>query len=726
MVRGQINPSNAFDTPDEQSLYRTVHRAVCRSKADNKPDTKANQLFSWSQSTKAAISPSAQAAAQLNQAAGEFVVESSESGLEPTLSSPTPDTSGLDPTPSPSHNPTATASPASPVQPSSLPRLPKHKLRWHLACMGALGIFGGMGLMAYLWLASLPPLPDCRNVTPLSPDAHRLYCAQEKARSGKLDDLLAGIDLVKDWSPHHSLYRDAQKSLAKWSRLVVLVARDKVNQNDLKGAIDAVNQIPKTSPTYDEAQKTLAQWQAQWQEGEAISAKALEAMKQQDWKTAFEQVTELGYLEHDFWRLHQADVLAKRIFVQKESYEALKQAKKLAAKLLPEHLGEAIGLLQTVAPESEAWTEAQQLLATWSQNLLKVALQRWQDGDMSGAVQLAQQVPLNLPLPSEAQDLVKYSHAYQLVQDSQIESKLSWRQLWGLLEATSGMRQIQPSSPVYEAAQMRLQEWQAQLQDLRQLQVATVIADLGQKPALQYAIAKANQISPERQRYGQAQAMITNWQQQIEQIEDRPYLWRAQQFAASNAIPDLQLAIAQAQVIPSARSLGVEAQAQIVAWQQQIERIEDQPILDKAQTLAKANKLDEAITVAAEIRPHRLLYEQAQAEIATWKEKIRTAEIAADRSILDRAWDFAGRSQLTDAIATAAQLSPGRPLYLEAQAAIGAWLRERDGMRTGLDDSGADSGTTIDSMPSESGSEAIEVSPEAHLEDLAEPAPAGE
>lgn len=664
MVRGQVNPSNAFDAPENQSVvHSVVHSTIRRSKV--------TKLHSWVKSVRS--------------------VESA--------------------------NPVHSSAVVPAIRPTSDKFVLKnHKLRWQLVWVGALGLFGSMGLVAYLWLAGLPPLPDCRNATPLSPDVHRLYCAQETARSGKLDDLLAGISLVKDWSPNHPLYRDAQNSLAKWSRLVVLVARDKINQNDFKGAINAVNQIPKTSPTYEEAQKTLAQWQAQWQEGEAISAKAIEAIKQQDWRTAFDQVTELGYLEHDYWRLQQADVLAKQILVQKESYEALKQAKKLAAKLMPEQLGEAIVLLQTVAPETEAWAEAQELLATWSQNLLKTALQHWQEGNTSGAVQLAQQVPLNLQLPNEAQDLVRYSHAYQLVQDSQIEAKLSWRQLWGLLEATTGMKQIQPSSPVYEQAQARLQEWQAQLQDLKQLQFATVIADLGQKPTLQQAITEASQIGPERQRYGQAQAMIANWLHQIEQIEDRPYLWRAQQFAATNTVPDLQLAIAQAQVIPNHRSLWAEVQTQVVAWQQQIERIEDQPIFDKAQTLAKANKLDEAIAVIAEIRPNRALYEQAQGAITLWREKIRAAEMAADQAILDRARDFAGRSQLTDAIATAAQLSPGRPLYLEAQAAIGAWLRERDGSRTDLEESLSDAASSPAADVSSETSDPLEALPPEETE----------
>ncbi len=559
---------------------------------------------------------------------------------------------------------------------------PRKLWRWPALYGGSLAVFGGISLVAYLWLANLPPLPNCQTTTPLSSDAHRLYCAQEAARSGKLTDLTAGIAIVKDWSPDHALYRDGQHALGKWSKLVMQHARERMHHSDFKGAIDALNQIPKTSPVYPEAQEMIATWKSQWQSGEAIYAQAQAAIKQQDWREAFNQVTELGYLEHDYWRLQQADQLSKQILVQKKSREALTQAKKLAKKLLPdlpEQMGEAIELLQGVAPDTEAWAEAQTLQKTWSQNLLSIALQHWQEGNSSEAIQLAQQVPLQLGASTSAEDLVKYSHAHKLVEDSAIEAKLSWRQLWSLLEATTAVQQIQPDSPVYAEAQAKLQDWQAQFEDLQTLQMANLVADLGQKPALETAIAKAKQIAPDRQRHPQAQTMIAGWLEQIEQIEDSPYLKLAQQFAAANTKLGLQLAIAQAQVIPTHRGLWVEAQSQVKGWQKQIERIEDQPTLDKANRLAEAQKFDEAMGVVAEIRPERALYPEAQAAILLWKEKIRAAQVAEDRAILDQAIRAAGSSQLTDAIATAAQIAPGRPLYLEAQSAIGAWLRERDG-----------------------------------------------
>ncbi|MFM7424071.1 MAG: hypothetical protein ACKO7W_03580 [Elainella sp.] len=694
MVRGQVNQSSAFDANPQRRRQRHTPAPVSRLDPGSIPPNQSDVRPASPESTlpEASLKAPGSETDELVQAAP----------AQPALTQPAPAY--------PDIKPAAAAKPSSkalftrlrriglgashqwlqqpwPRTVALLRALPQKTGSWPLFCLAVLGLFGSTSLLAYFWLAGLPPLPDCDNTTPLSPDSHRLYCAQEAARSGQLEDLVAGINLVKNWSPNHSLYGDAQQSLAQWSRQMMLVARDRMNQNDFKGASAALSQIPANSPVYEEAQKTLAAWSKQWQSGESLYNKAVEAMNRQDWRAAFDQVTELGYLDHDYWRVQQADSLAKQISIQKGAQDSLKQAKKLSTKLGPAQMGEAILLLQSIPPQAQAWPEAQTLMTTWSQDLLKVAWLYWQDGYTARAIELAQEVPLSLTLEANLADLVKYSHAVKLVEDNQIEER-PWRQLWSLVEATTALEQIGADSPLYSQAQAQLQGWQARLQDLQQIQLATMVASLGQKPALDYAIAQAEQMGTDRPLYGQAQSRVANWKLQTEQLQDLPYLKLAQQFAAGEIgqiatagqpIAQLQLAIAQAQVIPQQRSLWSEAQAQIVAWQRQIEKLEDQPMLDEAVNLAKANKLDEAITAAAQIRPNRALYDQAQAAISSWKEKIRLALLAEDQAVLDRAYGLAGSGDLTGGIATAAQLSPGRPLHLEAQSAIGAWLRERDG-----------------------------------------------
>ncbi|NJR57177.1 MAG: hypothetical protein HC768_23235 [Acaryochloris sp. CRU_2_0] len=202
-------------------------------------------------------------------------------------------------------------------------------------------IFGGTGALAFLWLTGLPPLPNCRETVPAL-GVQRLYCAQQTVRSGKLPDLIIGMTLLKDWSPDQPFYDQAQQLVSEWSALVLVSAHTKIGQHDLAGAIAAASQVPVSSPVYEKAQKAIAAWKAEWHQGDVIYARAEAAIRVQNWKEASAQVVEMGYMDSEYWRLDQADALAKRILVEKEARQAVTQAQKLAKGNAPDKLGEAI------------------------------------------------------------------------------------------------------------------------------------------------------------------------------------------------------------------------------------------------------------------------------------------------------------------------------------------------------------------------------------------------
>lgn len=615
----------------------------------------------------------------------------------------------------------------------AITNLRQQRWSWTMTWLVALCLFGGMGTSAYLWLTGLPPLPNCNQVNPASSGVQRFYCAQEIARSGQLPDLVKAITMLNQAGTDLPYDKEAQKLIEQWSKVIIVIAHQKIDQSDLQGAIAAVNQIPKTSPAYAEGQEVIAHWQDQWKQGETLYAKAQEAIAQQNWREASYLVSDLGLIQHDYWRIQQADVLSKQISLEKQARAYFVQAQKLAKGGNPTDLGEAIVVAQNVAPNTHAWQETQPLVQQWSQRLISIALQNWSQGNITDAVAIAQNIPFDQNLPPEAKDLVQFSHAYTLVSDTNSDNTSSnsrdridgtdgdpsdlnsFGQLWNFLEAISAASQITSDSPIYTQAQVNVQNWQSQLQDVVQLQLSKLMASLGGPAELQLAIAQASQLAPESTRRAQAQTLIQQWQEEIERLADLPYLIRAQRFAEAGKIPDLKLAIAQASVIPGNRAAATEAQTLIAGWNRQIEVIEDQPLWDKAQSLAKQKNWLEAIDTVAQIQPNRALYEKAQAAIEQWKTAIRNAEIAKDKPILEKAQAFADRNDLTMAIATAAEISPGRPLYLEAQGAIKVWLELRDGKvstdsdnSTNSTDERADRGTDsaaspdISSDPSES------------------------
>ncbi|MBD2460815.1 hypothetical protein H6G89_07135 [Oscillatoria sp. FACHB-1407] len=549
---------------------------------------------------------------------------------------------------------------------------------WSVFCLSALGLVGGLGITAFLWLTNLPPLPDCRRISPLSADMERLYCAREAAQSGEANQLIAGVKLVQGWSSTHPLYPEAQELLNQWSAQLLAIAQTTAEESGLDRAVEIANQIPENSTSYANAQAAIAQWQADWKQGEAIFAKAQEALKQQRWNEAAAQVPALGRLENNYWRRDKASELTQQVLTEKAARERLKQALVLATTDEPDQLGQAIALVQTVNPKTYAWPEAEAVLKEWSQLLLTAGMQRWQQGDLTAAIALVHHVPLNLEMEPEARNLVRFSRAHKLATQHLNPYEPSVKEILSLMEAVAALRQIEPTSALYPQAQAKIDDWQSQVNDLAQLQYAHWTASLGQRITYEVAIGQAQRITSDRPQRIRAQTLVAHWGQQIQRIEDQPYLLVARAQAERGTVSALQQAIAAAQQVPLGRALRQEADLAIAQWSRQIQVIEDKPLLDKAQTLAQQGKLSEAIAAATEIQEGRALYEQAQTAIATWKAEIREAQIAQDRRILDEAASLAASTRLTLAIEKAAQIGAGRPLYGEAQAAIAQWEAERN------------------------------------------------
>jgi hypothetical protein len=612
----------------------------------------------------------------------------SQSSLSSSLISPQSSTSSP---PSPDVKPTKKAiapqlAEAAPVNPGSLDAKPqprrsrRQQMRsarswsWSLLGLGAILLCGGLGAGALRLLTTLPPLPDCGKMSPIAADSERLYCAQEGVRSGELPQLVAGLQLVEQWSPEHPLYRDAQKLMADWSEAILAIATDKINHNDLPGAVETASHIPPISPIYAEAQAAIDHWQEQWKQGEALYKTAQEALQNQYWDKAAEQVPALAQLENPYWR-QRADQLTSQILIEKQARAQLVEARNLAKRQNSKDLGEAIALAQQIVPSSHAWTEAKTELTQWSQELLKAGMQQWQQGNLEAAIALVQQVPPDPTLAPDAPELVQYSHAQRMASWSAVQWQPSFKQIWGLMQALSTVSQIEPDSQLYRQAQAERETWQSQLDDLIQLQFANLSASLGQRFALEAAIQQAELVGSDRPRRVQAQTLVAHWRQEIERVEDRPYLLRARELAEPGTIPALRVAIAQASVIPLNRALRGEAQAAIASWNRRIETIEDQPFLDEAKTLASQGKRQEAIVAAEKIRSGRALYAEAQTAIRNWRTEIQIAE---DRPILNEAYSLAEQGSLSSAIDVASQIGRGRALYSEARSAIAQWRIERE------------------------------------------------
>lgn len=544
-----------------------------------------------------------------------------------------------------------------------------------LVWISLLAFCGGSGVAAFLWLATLPPLPDCKRLNFMSGDLDRLICAEQFARSGNVHSLVGGLTLVKHWTPSHPLYARSKPLLKDWSKAVMMIAHERASQGNLDGAIGLARQIPANSPLYKTAQTTIADWQKSRTQQAAIEAPLQAALRAQNWAAAEQQVQKLAQSESDYWR-QQTNRLRQRIITERLSRQQLVQARELVAQA-PEDsatLATAIAQAKQIVPSSYAATELKQDLAQWQQALLKAVSRQLTQNDLAGAIAIVPNIPLDAPLPPDVRDLIWFERTQRLVAEQPTAKLMAgtpiYQQLWQYLSTLAAAQRITVDRPFYAQTQTYLPQLQTQTQDLTQVQLATAVASSGQLPSLYLASFLAQGVAPNRPQRIYAQTLIAQWRKEIRQTEDQANLTLARQLAKVGTQPYLQAAIAQASQISLGRVLRPQAQATIYEWKLQIQALEDKPILDQARALARQNQLSKAIQTATKIQPGRMLYNDAQTAIQVWT---RMVQIQTDRPVLDQAKALAKQGKLGAALDLAYQIGTDRALSSEAQAAIVDW-----------------------------------------------------
>lgn len=505
--------------------------------------------------------------------------------------------------------------------------------KWLLVGVNICALLSGVAAAAFLWLMALPPAPECDKLSSLSPDIDRLSCAEAAVQSGELDDLLSGLALLESWTPDRPLYGEAQRLRDDWSEQLLYRARRQMSEGQLDSARRLVEQIPQSSSAYAEGQEIVAQWDNLWKKGEAIAAQIQTDLKAQNWAMASAGIRELEKIPHTYWRSQQSAHFSQRVWQERKARKLEKDVLRQARSGQPDDLAKAMTLAGEMHPDTFARQDVQPLLNQWSTVLLETGRQQWQAGKLDQAIALAQQVKLNPALAKQADHLIRLSEARKLAFATTSTWETSPQDVYRLEEAIAAAQTIPADSRFYAQAQDSLINWRQQVNDLKRLQMAQLMAHLGTVETYRAAIAQAETIGPKHTRRRQAQTLAAHWRREIERIEDGDILVRARRLAQPGTIPAWREAIAEAAQIPMGRALRGEAQALIYEWTAQIQRIEDEPLLTLARTQARQGKLRDAIRTASAIQPGRFLHRPAQASIRQWRAQIQQAETRRRRAL---------------------------------------------------------------------------------------------
>lgn len=530
---------------------------------------------------------------------------------------------------------------------------------------------GGLGFMAVLLLFQTPALPNCPRIFwPLASASLRLSCAQIAAAKQTVPDLLQAIDLLNGLPPDHPLREDINRYLTEWSEDILKLAEDSFQNGQLQEAIAIARRIPNTVPAHRLVEERVSRWQSIWQQAEDIYKQAEADVRQGEWNRAFDRAVRLYSVGNNYWATTRYQQLIELIQLAREESRKLDQAFQLARSGGLNNLLEAIKLAEAIPPKSLAYQEARKAIGEFGRKLLELAETALDQRNWGLVMEIANKIPAGLNLEIEAQDLTDLAQA---------QSQASRGTATDLEAAISLAQKLDSGRPLYDKAQQLILRWQREIEDVARLERARQMAGGGTMNELQAAITEANQIPSNNPRYQEAQSQVRQWTTQIETIQDQPYLSRAEQLASTGDLGSLQAAIAEASQVGRGRALYSEAQRKIGQWRSSVERIQDQPYLDQAMTLANSGNLPSAIAAANQIRPGRALSGEAQRRVRQWRETLERTE---DQPYLNQADDYANQGNLSGAISAASQVRGGRALSGEALSRIRRWKRELDAQQT--------------------------------------------
>lgn len=187
----------------------------------------------------------------------------------------------------------------------------------------------------------------------------------------------------------------------------------------------------------------------------------------------------------------------------------------------PEQLLAGIKMVQGWSKEHPLYGQGQQLMREWSQDLLGIAKQKVERGDLSGAMALANRIPKNSPAYKQVQATVKtWQQEWQ--QGQEITKKFQEAvkvQNWGLAWQHTDALYDEMKFDYWRSSQREklLKQLKAEKHEWRVLQTAKRMARYGDSAGLKQAIALAKKIQVGPIAKAQAKVEIDKWNRALQQ-----------------------------------------------------------------------------------------------------------------------------------------------------------------------------------------------------------------
>jgi hypothetical protein len=514
---------------------------------------------------------------------------------------------------------------------------------------------GGVGYGATSMLLKLPKTQSCSKVFwPVASASIRLYCAQTAAEKKDVDGLLAAINLVAVLPDNHPLSSEINRNIERWATSILAIGESEFQSGQLEQAIATAKKIPQGVSAQKLVDQKIADWKSIWSDGEAIYLEVENKLRAADWDGAINSAVRLTESPNKYWATTKYEESINNINVAQEENASLSKAQIQVTNGRIDDLILAIERADDIGKKSYTYNQAQKIITEAKGKLIASIEQLIEDKDWQELLRVSNKIPTSLKLQKRVKD-------WQILANAGSSAQLDT--VFGIEEAIEEVKKLKKNSEYYPLGQNLIRRWKLEIEDVRHLAKAREFARVGTISNLNQAIGEARLIPNSNPRYSDAQQEINDWRRQIQVIEDQPILDRARELSYSSNVNAWQRAIAEANLISSNSPLYGEAQDYVRTWRANIERVQDQPILNEADSFANLNNYPAAINAASRIRSGRALYSEAQNKIALWQ-----AEIDGER-YLREATDVADEDT-PEALAQAIRIARQAPARSSAHSQI--------------------------------------------------------
>lgn len=182
----------------------------------------------------------------------------------------------------------------------------------------------------------------------------RLQQARVVLRTNQVSQYVKAIAIASQIEKGQPLYKQAQDSIERWSNIILDTAKGRAQQGNYSSAVAAARLVPKDpQPIYAEAQKSIKQWEP----------------------------------------------IAKQ---QQANQTLLKNARGMIRAEQASTYNKAIVTLRKIPAGQPGHSEAQKLIAQWSQTIYSLALNRASGGNLQAGIDTASLIPPNTPAYAKA------------------------------------------------------------------------------------------------------------------------------------------------------------------------------------------------------------------------------------------------------------------------------------------------------------------------------------